>query len=196
MNKEDEKKLSWKNKLYKIIAKKSWYMPLATAVASLTMLGISTVVAGPAMLTYPMQYVEIAAAVALMAGTGKVCNSRYKEIRSNLAGVESEIEYLKDLKKLEEQKLNDLGKSKSVDLSISNNQAEMKSTLETTRYEAYDRGFESYEKSQQQPKVKKLGQRKQLSIQPIHNCIGFFDIFYAQNVCIDDSLFIEKQWNI
>lgn len=41
MNKEDEKKLSWKNKLYKIIAKKSWYMPLATAVASLTMLGIS-----------------------------------------------------------------------------------------------------------------------------------------------------------
>lgn len=160
MNKEYEKKLSWKNKFYKIIAKKSWYMPLATAVASLTMLGISTVVAGPAMLTYPMQYVEIAAAVALMAGTGKICNSRYKEIRSNLAGVESEIEYLKDLKKLEEQKLNDLGKNKSVALSISNNQAEMKNTLEAARYEAYDRGFESYEKSQQQPKVKKLGQRK------------------------------------
>ena len=36
----------------------------------------------------------------------------------------------------------------------------MKSTLEAARYEAYDRGFESYEKSQQQPKVKKLGQRK------------------------------------
>ena len=35
----------------------------------------------------------------------------------------------------------------------------MKSTLEAARYEAYDRGFESYEKSQQ-PKVKKLGQRK------------------------------------
>ena len=159
-NINDRKKISKKHGFYRTIAKKSWYMPLATAIASLTMLGISTAVAGPAMLTYPMQYVEIAAVVALMAGTGKICNSRYKEIRSNLAGVESEIEYLKDLKKLEEQKLNDLGKNKSVALSISNKQAEMKNTLEAARYEAYDRGFESYEKSQQQPKVKKLGQRK------------------------------------
>ena len=76
-----------------------------------------------------------------------------------MADVKETLLTAEGLKKLEEQKLNDLGKIKSVDLSISNNQAEMKSTLEAARYEAYDRGFESYEKSQQ-PKVKKLGQRK------------------------------------
>lgn len=63
-NINDRKKISKKHGFYRTIAKKSWYMPLATAIASLTMLGISTAVAGPAMLTYPMLYVEMAIVTA------------------------------------------------------------------------------------------------------------------------------------
>ena len=93
-NINDRKKISKKHGFYRTIAKKSWYMPLATAIASLTMLGISTAVAGPAMLTYPMQYVEMAIVTAASAFAGKICNSKYKEIGDVLEVSESRISQL------------------------------------------------------------------------------------------------------
>ena len=161
-NKKEEKKLNLKQKIYRVLAKKSWYMPVAAAVTSLTMLGASAIATGPAMLTYPMQYLEIAGFVALMAGAGKLSNYRYKEIGNNLSGVESEIKYLESLKEIEKQKLKDLEKNKSVQLSVTNNPVEIKNTLTNACEEAYSKGYEEYE-NQQEPvkgKVLKLGKRK------------------------------------
>ena len=140
MNKEDEKKLSWKNKLYKTIAKKSWYMPLATAVASLTMLGISTVVAGPAMLTYPMLYVEMAIVTAASAFAGKICNSKYKEIGDVLNGIDSEIKYLQETREIQIQKLSEMVKNKSTGLNV-NTQSEIKESLNKGCEEAFFDGY-------------------------------------------------------
>ena len=142
MNKEYEKKLSWKNKFYKIIAKKSWYMPLATAIASLTMLGISTAVAGPAMLTYPMLYVEMAIVTAASAFAGKICNSKYKEIGDVLNGIESEIKYLQETREIQIQKLSEMVKNKSTGLNV-NTQSEIKESLNKGCEEAF---FDGYDK--------------------------------------------------
>lgn len=123
-NINDRKKISKKHDFYRTIAKKSWYMPLATAIASLTIFGVSISVAGPAMLTYPMLYVEMAIVTAASAFAGKICNSRYKEIGDALNGIESEIEYLQELRENQIQKLSKMV-NKSTELNA-NTQSEIK----------------------------------------------------------------------
>lgn len=124
-NINDRKKISKKHDFYRTIAKKSWYMPLATAIASLTIFGVSISVAGPAMLTYPMLYVEMAIVTAASAFAGKICNSRYKEIGDALNGIESEIEYLQELRETQILKLSEMVRNKSTELNA-NTQSEIK----------------------------------------------------------------------
>lgn len=127
-NINDRKKISKKHDFYRTIAKKSWYMPLATAIASLTIFGVSISVAGPAMLTYPMLYVEMAIVTAASAFAGKICNSRYKEIGDALNGIESEIEYLQELREIRIRELSEMVKNKSTELNA-NTQSEIKESL-------------------------------------------------------------------
>ncbi len=141
-NINDRKKTSKKHGFYRTIAKKSWYMPLATAIASLTMLGISTAVAGPAMLTYPMLYVEMAIVTAASAFAGKICNSKYKEIGDVLNGIESEIKYLQETREIQIQKLSEMVKNKSTGLNV-NTQSEIKESLNKGCEEAF---FDGYDK--------------------------------------------------
>lgn len=136
-NINDRKKTSKKHGFYRTIAKKSWYMPLATAIASLTMLGISTAVAGPAMLTYPMLYVEMAIVTAASAFAGKICNSKYKEIGDVLNGIDSEIKYLQELREIQIQKLREM---KSTELNV-NTQSEIKESLNKGCEEAFFDGY-------------------------------------------------------
>ena len=141
-NINDRKKISKKHGFYRTIAKKSWYMPLATAIASLTMLGISTAVAGPAMLTYPMLYVEMAIVTAASAFAGKICNYKYKEIGDVLNGIESEIKYLQETREIQIQKLSEMAKNKSTGLNV-NTQSEIKESLNKGCEEAF---FDGYDK--------------------------------------------------
>lgn len=127
-NINDRKKISKKHDFYRTIAKKSWYMPLATAIASLTMFGVSISVAGPAMLTYPMLYVEMAIVTAASAFAGKICNSRYKEIGDALNGIESEIKYLQESREIQIQKLSEMVKNKSTELNA-NTQSKTEESL-------------------------------------------------------------------
>lgn len=127
-NINDRKKISKKHDFYRTIAKKSWYMPLATAIASLTMFGVSISVAGPAMLTYPMLYVEMAIVTAASAFAGKICNSRYKEIGDALNGIESEIKYLQELREIRIRELSEMVKNKSTELNA-NTQSKTEESL-------------------------------------------------------------------
>lgn len=127
-NINDRKKISKKHDFYRTIAKKSWYMPLATAIASLTIFGVSISVAGPAMLTYPMLYVEMAIVTAASAFAGKICNSRYKEIGDALNGIESEIKYLQESREIQIQKLSEMVKNKSTELNA-NTQSKTEESL-------------------------------------------------------------------
>lgn len=130
-------------------------MPLATAIASLTIFGVSISVAGPAMLTYPMLYVEMAIVTAASAFAGKVCNSRYKEIGDALNGIESEIKYLQELREIQIQKLSEMVKNKSTELNA-NTQSKVEESLNKGCEEAFFDGYENKENEKNKVKVLSL----------------------------------------
>lgn len=158
-NINDRKKISKKHEFYRTIAKKRWYMPLATAIASLTMLGISTAVAGPAMLTYPMLYVEMAIVTATSAFAGKICNSKYKEIGDVLNGIESEIKYLQETREIQIQKLSEMVKNKSTGLNV-NTQSEIKESLNKGCEEAFFDGYGNEKNKENKVKVLRFKPKK------------------------------------
>lgn len=161
-NINDRKKISKKHDFYRTIAKKSWYMPLATAIASLTMFGVSISVAGPAMLTYPMLYVEMAIVTAASAFAGKMCNSRYKEISDVLNGIESEIKYLQESRAIQIQKLSEMVKNKSTGstgLNV-NTQSEIKESLNKGCEEAFFDGYGNEKNKENKAKVLILNPKK------------------------------------